>query len=224
MIAAMAQAGAAFDNQRYIHGATAAADFILQKMALANRYSGPARSIRRRASQGISKTTRASSMHWSSFIRRLSKNAGSSRHCGWHRECSSGSHAPEGGFYSTSNEHAHLIARNKDHYDGSTPSGNAMAATALLRLGKLTDRRDLLEAGAKTLQAFSSLLAESSGGSSQMLSALDFHLGPIKEIVVVGREESSETRRVLGARWRRLTCPTLYFCITIWIAGMRQPI
>ena len=54
-----------------------------------------------------------------------------------------------GGFFYTGTSHEELIARQKDAYDNATPSGNAMAATALLRLGALTGRDDLTELGAR---------------------------------------------------------------------------
>ena len=39
--------------------------------------------------------------------------------------------AEKGGFFYTGKSHEALIARQKDAYDNATPSGNAMAATAL---------------------------------------------------------------------------------------------
>ena len=47
---------------------------------------------------------------------------------------------PDGGFFYTSDDQEQLIARTKELTDSSTPSGNALAATALVRLGKLTGR------------------------------------------------------------------------------------
>ena len=44
------------------------------------------------------------------------------------------------GFFFTADDHEELIARTKDLHDGSTPSGNAVAVTVLLRLAKLLDR------------------------------------------------------------------------------------
>ena len=49
----------------------------------------------------------------------------------------------QGGFYFTGRRHEALIARQKDIHDNATPSGNGLAATALLRLGALTGRKDL---------------------------------------------------------------------------------
>ena len=46
-----------------------------------------------------------------------------------------------GGFFFTGRRHEALIARQKDLHDNATPSGNAMAATALVRLGALTGSR-----------------------------------------------------------------------------------
>ena len=54
-----------------------------------------------------------------------------------------------GGFFYTAADGEQLIARQKDWQDSSTPSGNAMAATALLRLGKLTGRGDYLDAAVR---------------------------------------------------------------------------
>jgi uncharacterized protein YyaL (SSP411 family) len=105
----------------------------------------------------------------------------------------------EGGFYYTGTDHEQLIARVKDIQDSSTPSGNAMAATALLRLAKLTGRIDLQEKAAATLRAFLGLMRAAPMAAGQMLIALDFHLGPVEEFAVVGDPAGADTRRVLRA-------------------------
>ena len=60
----------------------------------------------------------------------------------------------EGGFFYTGRDHEQLIARTKDPHDNATPSGNAMAVTALLRLAKLTGRADLRDKAEGTLRLF----------------------------------------------------------------------
>ena len=45
-----------------------------------------------------------------------------------------------GGFFYTATDHEQLITRTKELTDSSMPSGNALAATALLRLGALAGR------------------------------------------------------------------------------------
>ncbi len=107
--------------------------------------------------------------------------------------------AQAGGFFFTGRDHESLIARSKDPQDGATPSGNSMAVTALLRLGRLTGRADLLQRAEATLRAFRGLLANHPMAAGQWLTALDFYLGPVQEFAVVGEPADSETLRVLRA-------------------------
>jgi uncharacterized protein YyaL (SSP411 family) len=113
----------------------------------------------------------------------------------------------EGGFFYTGRNHESLIARTKDPHDSSIPSGNALAVTALLRLAKLTGQRELEDKALQTLRLFRGLLGESPLAAGQMLLALDFHLGPVEEVAVVGDwqgEEMKEVLRVLRGRYRPL--------------------
>ncbi len=95
----------------------------------------------------------------------------------------------EGGFFFTGKDHEALIARTKDPHDNATPSGNSMAVSGLLRLHKLTDQREWLDKAEKTLELYRGLLSSAPMAVGQMLIALDFHLGPVKEFAVVGDEE-----------------------------------
>jgi uncharacterized protein len=92
----------------------------------------------------------------------------------------------EGGFFFTGNDHETLIARTKDPHDNATPSGTSMAVTGLLRLHKFTGNTVWLDKAAKTLELYRSLLADAPMAAGQMLSALDFYLGPVQEFAVVG--------------------------------------
>jgi uncharacterized protein YyaL (SSP411 family) len=110
---------------------------------------------------------------------------------------------PAGGFFYTATGHEPLIARTKDSFDGSTPSGNAMAAMGLLRLAALTGRNDFRDRAEKTLAAFAGLMRDSPSGTGQMLQALDFHLGPVKEVAVIGPRDGEAVPRVLRAAAER---------------------
>jgi uncharacterized protein YyaL (SSP411 family) len=103
----------------------------------------------------------------------------------------------ERGFFYTGRSHETLIARTKDPHDSSVPSGNSMAVFALLRLSKLTGRQDLWDKAEATLRLFRGLMAASPLAAGQMLVGLDFYLGPVQEIAVVGDLSSEETRRAL---------------------------
>jgi uncharacterized protein YyaL (SSP411 family) len=105
----------------------------------------------------------------------------------------------EGGFFYTGKDHEQLIARTKDPHDNAIPSGNSMAVTGLLRLAKLTGRADLREKAEQTLRLYRGLLAGHPMAAGQMLVALDFYLGPVREFAIVGDPDAEETRRVLRA-------------------------
>jgi uncharacterized protein YyaL (SSP411 family) len=102
-----------------------------------------------------------------------------------------------GGFFFTGRDHETLIARGKDPHDNATPSGNAVAVTALLRLVKLTGRPDFWDRAETTLQLYQGLLASHPNAAGQMLIALDFYLGPVQELAIVGDPAAEDTRRVL---------------------------
>ena len=103
-----------------------------------------------------------------------------------------------GGFFYTADDHETLITRNKDLQDSSVPSGNSIAATALLRLGKLTGNSDYLKAAEETLQMAIALMEESPTASGQMLLALNWYLGPTPEVVILGDPDTDDTGAVLA--------------------------
>ena len=119
-----------------------------------------------------------------------------------------------GGFFYTADDHERLIARNKDLYDNATPSSNAVAATVLLRLAKLRGSSRFLEAALGTLQLGADIMKRSALAGAQLLNALDFHLGPVPEIVILGgrdETETGETLRELHSRYlpnRVIACRT----------------
>jgi len=96
---------------------------------------------------------------------------------------------PAGGFFYTSDDHEQLIARSKDMADSSVPSGNAMAASGLLALGRLTDNTDLLDAAKKTLQACSGVITSSPQAAGQSLRALHRGFLPSRQWALIGGED-----------------------------------
>jgi uncharacterized protein YyaL (SSP411 family) len=82
-----------------------------------------------------------------------------------------------GGFFFTPDDHEPLPARKKDALDSSTPSGNGLAATLLVRLGQRLGRDDYRQAAEGTLRAFGPLLRQMPVAAAQMLTALDMYRG-----------------------------------------------
>ena len=104
-----------------------------------------------------------------------------------------------GGFFFTGKHHEELIARHKDVYDNATPSGNGMAATALLRLAALTGREDFEAAGRLTLQAARTVLEKAPTAAGQSLVALDFLLTRKQEVAIIGGDKPTEFEAALQA-------------------------
>ncbi|MHC4702216.1 MAG: thioredoxin domain-containing protein [Planctomycetota bacterium] len=103
----------------------------------------------------------------------------------------------QGGFFLAGKDGERLIARTRPSSDGAIPSGNSVAAQALLKLGRLTMSREFAERGDRVLKAFSAQLDVAPAHSSAMLEALSFSLGPGSEIVIAGDSEAADTKRML---------------------------
>ena len=103
-----------------------------------------------------------------------------------------------GGFFFTSADHEELIVRNKDFYDNATPSGNSMAADVLLRLAKYYGEDKYERFAATVLRIAAAQIRRYPQGFGRALSAIEFHLSPVKEIVVIGRKGNPIEREVKG--------------------------
>ena len=103
-----------------------------------------------------------------------------------------------GGFFDTRDDHEALLIRPKDLQDNATPSGNALAATALLQLvayGGNAEWRDLVEqmftSNLETILRYPTAFA-------QWLCAADFAIGPVQEVAVVGETGNPKTQAILN--------------------------
>ncbi|MBI2923850.1 MAG: thioredoxin domain-containing protein [Planctomycetes bacterium] len=110
---------------------------------------------------------------------------------------------PQGGFFNTSSSGERLIARLKESYDGALPSGNAVAALTLFRLADLCSRSDFRAKAEGTLRAFAGTVATFESGYPYYLCALDASLGPPREVVIAGDPSGTEVRGMLAAVGRR---------------------
>ncbi|HIJ74738.1 MAG TPA: thioredoxin domain-containing protein [Candidatus Hydrogenedentes bacterium] len=100
--------------------------------------------------------------------------------------------AERGGFFFTSHEHKDLIARTKPTYDGAEPSGNAMAAIGLTRLGRLTDNREYLAKAKDTLEFNHANMMATPRAFMKMIVAADLLLTPPIEIAITGAPDAPE--------------------------------
>jgi hypothetical protein len=99
----------------------------------------------------------------------------------------------EGGFYFTARDHEQLIHRPKPGHDHATPSGNAVAAWALGRLGALTGEARYARSAERTLKLFYPAMRDYPSGFAMMAIALDEHLALPKTLVLRGQHDALRT-------------------------------
>lgn len=91
-----------------------------------------------------------------------------------------------GGLFFTAKDGEQLLLRKKEVYDGAIPSGNSVAALNSLRLGRITGNSDLELHSDRIGKAFSGNIRKVPIAHTQLLSAVEFGIGPSYEVVIVG--------------------------------------
>jgi uncharacterized protein YyaL (SSP411 family) len=102
------------------------------------------------------------------------------------------------GFYDNSDDHETLITRPRDLEDNATPSGNAKAATALLKLAGSTNDLRYVDVAHQALAQMQPMMAQYSLGFGQWLQALAYALSKPQEIAIVGDPDSTDTQALLN--------------------------
>ena len=95
------------------------------------------------------------------------------------------------------------LVRMKGNTDGVIPSGNAVAALNLLRLGRITEDDELSRRGAAIVSAWAGVMARVPVNHLYLLTALDFQTRDGIEIDLAGKPGSPATIGLLRAIHRR---------------------
>src|SRR5918992_831459 len=106
-----------------------------------------------------------------------------------------------GGFFETSSDHEHLVARRKDLEDHPIPAGNSSAAYGLLRLAALTGEHEYERRAVSVLRLLHELAPRHPQAFGHLLQALDFHFADVKEVALVGADRAP-LERAVRARFR----------------------
>ncbi|HKJ39911.1 MAG TPA: thioredoxin domain-containing protein [Anaerolineales bacterium] len=109
---------------------------------------------------------------------------------------------PSGGFFDTRDDHETLLVRPKDIQDNATPSGNALAATALLELSSYGDRTEWRSLVEKMLSNVYDAMLRYPTAFAQWLCAADFAVGPTHEVAIIGDPRDSETQSLVYTLWK----------------------
>jgi uncharacterized protein len=198
MITAMAMAAQALGEERYAKAAKDAAEFVLNTMRdaggnLLHSYKDGAARFNAYLDdyacflEGLSKLYQAT--FEARYLEAALELAGDM--------VSRFADSQGAGFFYTASDHEELIVRQKDSQDNATPSGNGMAATALLELARLTGRSDLEDLVVQTLEMLSQQIHAAPSASGQSLIALDFLIGKTLEIVIAQGEEGYSSAEML---------------------------
>jgi uncharacterized protein YyaL (SSP411 family) len=122
---------------------------------------------------------------------------------------------PQGGFFDTPNEGEPLLIRPKDLQDNATPSGNALACEALLKMAEFTGNGKYRDLAEESLKMVSGLVLKYPLGLARWASAGESALGHIQQIAIIGDagEENFEaliqTARA-GYNPRTILCASSY--------------
>ncbi|MDP3983402.1 MAG: thioredoxin domain-containing protein [Acidimicrobiia bacterium] len=198
---ALAEAGAALAEPRYLEAARAAASFVLERMRTADggltrawakgRPSQVGGFVDDYASIGLgllSLYAATGEVRWfdegTALIRQLVPRFAD----------------PAGGFFAAEDA-GELPKRPKDLFDNPSPSGNSLAAEALLMLSLYTGEEELREHATATLRAVATVIDRYPSAAMHALSVLhSIHRGT-HELAVVG-EDSDRLARIYWQRMR----------------------
>ena len=192
MIGTMAEAARVLGNQRYLVGATRAANFLLTTL------SQPGNRLLRTYREGKAHLNACLEdyAYLSEALIDLYEAGGEERYlheavCLAERIVEDFSDQDQGGFFTTASDHESLILRSREGPDGATPSGNAVAASALARLSFHFNREDFREAATKAIRAYGHQISQIPRGYAKSLMVVDLLLnGPI-ELALVGQTGES---------------------------------
>jgi uncharacterized protein YyaL (SSP411 family) len=122
---------------------------------------------------------------------------------------------PAGGFFDTPNDGQPLLFRPKEIQDNATPSGNAMACEALLKLADYTGSEDYRMLAEKGLQLAGDAALHYPTAFGRWLSAADYALDNIKQIAILyesGDEKAKSFLEAISAKFRSnsITAASVY--------------
>ncbi|MFQ5657229.1 MAG: aldo/keto reductase, partial [Candidatus Methylomirabilales bacterium] len=205
MISAMAEGYRVLGDQRYLNAATGAADFLLSTLV--------------REDGRLLRTYRADKAHLDAYLEDyaylaealidLYEAGGASRYLLESLRLAEILLADfideeSGSFYTTARDHESLIVRQREGTDGATPSGNAVAASALARLSFHLDREDLRNAAQRAITAYGKAITQYPHAFAKSLAVVDLLLeGPV-ELALIGSAADTrleELRREVGRHY-----------------------
>src|SRR3989441_109526 len=100
-------------------------------------------------------------------------------------------------FFDTAKDQERLVVRPQDVTDNAIPSGTSLAVDVLLRAGMLLGEPSWTDRAQRTLERLAPTAAKAPLAFGRLLAALDFHLGRVVELAVIGDPGDAQTDRIL---------------------------
>jgi uncharacterized protein len=201
MISALAEAGAALERPEYVDAARACATFILDQLRdengrLLRTYKDGRASLNAYLEDHAFLSEALFDLYEATFETRWFSEARALTDVTIERFAD-----PEGGFFTTSNDHESLVTRPKDIQDHPIPSGNSSATFALLRLAAFTGEHGYEQRAVEVFRLLHEPAARHPQAFAHLLQALHFHFTPRRELALVG-ESVEPLARVARAAFR----------------------
>jgi uncharacterized protein len=105
------------------------------------------------------------------------------------------------GLYQTGSDAEPLVVRPRELFDNAVPAGSSVAADLLQRLGRLTGEQDWERSGLAALRPVLGVVARAPTGFGHALGALDFALGRVREVAIIGEPGADDTGALLARVW-----------------------
>jgi uncharacterized protein YyaL (SSP411 family) len=205
-IAAFAEAGAVFARPDLVEAARAAAGFVLDQMRnrdgrLLHAYKGGRASVLGMLEDYAYLADGLFALWEATFeprwIEASQELAGEMVDLFWDEQ--------GGGFFTTGADHEALLVRQKELVESVTPSPNGVAALLLQKLAIITGDETQADRARQVLRLARTLMERAPQAAPSFLSALDFHLGRPKEVVIVSGADAAggDAEPLLRTVWGR---------------------
>ncbi len=93
---------------------------------------------------------------------------------------------PAGGFFDTPHQAETVLLRPKETQDNATPSGNALAVEALLKMAAFSENDAWHQLAEKSLASMAGSFSNYPTAFSRWLSAADFYVNKTRQIAIIG--------------------------------------
>jgi len=213
-ITALAEAGRAFEEPRFVEAAEGCARFLLKNLRRADGR------LLRSWRNGVPGRAGFCDDHalLASACLTLFSTTGT---VGWFREAVGlldalvdlFLDAERGGFFQTGSDDDPLVLRPKELYDNAVPSGNSVAADVFQRVALLTGDGEREQIGVSAIRLVRDVLGRAPTAFGHALCALDLYLGPSREVAVIGDLDDGRARSLMNEVHRARYLPNAILAV-----------